>query len=105
MIGAWGKSHPTPLTHPDICLPPSMNLEPVGISPRIDCVFKTLLGSNEHKSLLLDFLSAVLQPQPGAPSDRAREGVLGCPAPNKRSLWRMIQPNKGAPAGAPLAKL
>jgi len=37
--------------------------EPVGISPRLDCVFKTILGVPERSSVLLDFLQAVLGPE------------------------------------------
>ncbi len=33
------------------------------ISPTVDCVFKSLLGSEENKNLLLNFLNAVLSPQ------------------------------------------
>ena len=36
---------------------------PVGISPRVDCVFKAILGDPKHKALLLDFLNAVLAPE------------------------------------------
>ncbi|MEL6348053.1 MAG: Rpn family recombination-promoting nuclease/putative transposase [Myxococcota bacterium] len=34
--------------------------EPVGINPRIDCVFKTILGASERVGVLTDFLEAVL---------------------------------------------
>jgi len=39
-------------------LPPK---EPVGISPRVDCVFQALLGDPNHLERLVDFLNAVLQ--------------------------------------------
>ena len=35
--------------------------EPTGISPRVDCVFRALLGDQTHADVLLDFLNAVLQ--------------------------------------------
>jgi predicted transposase/invertase (TIGR01784 family) len=38
-------------------LPP----EPVGISPRVDCVFRALLADPDHVERLVDFLNAVLQ--------------------------------------------
>lgn len=31
-----------------------------GIDPKVDCVFKAILGSEEHKALLVHFLNAVL---------------------------------------------
>lgn len=37
--------------------------EPVGISPRVDLVFKALMSDPEHKSILLEFLNAVLKPK------------------------------------------
>lgn len=39
-------------------LPPK---EPVGISPRVDCVFRALLADPNHVERLVDFLNAVLQ--------------------------------------------
>ena len=33
------------------------------ISPTVDCVYKAILGAEENKNLLLDFLNAVLAPQ------------------------------------------
>ena len=39
-------------------LPPK---EPVGISPRVDCVFQALLADPNHVDRLVDFLNAVLQ--------------------------------------------
>ena len=38
--------------------------EPVGISPRVDCVFQALLGDPQHTNRLLDFLNAVLSEGP-----------------------------------------
>ncbi len=35
------------------------------IDPKVDCVFKAMLGSEEHKSLLVHFLNAVLARDPG----------------------------------------
>ena len=35
------------------------------IDPKVDCVFKALLGSEEHKSLLVHFLNAVFARDPG----------------------------------------
>ena len=35
--------------------------EPVGISPRVDCVFRALLADPDHVDRLVDFLNAVLQ--------------------------------------------
>ncbi|GAK51867.1 hypothetical protein U14_03113 [Candidatus Moduliflexus flocculans] len=35
------------------------------IDPKVDCVFKAMLGSEEHKLLLTDFLNAVLAHDPG----------------------------------------
>ena len=35
--------------------------EPVGISPRVDCVFRALLADPDHADRLVDFLNAVLQ--------------------------------------------
>ena len=35
------------------------------IDPKVDCVFKAILGSEEHKSLLVHFLNAVLARDPG----------------------------------------
>jgi hypothetical protein len=35
--------------------------EPVGISPRVDCVFRALLADPNHVDRLVDFLNAVLQ--------------------------------------------
>ncbi len=32
------------------------------IDPTIDCVFKAILGSEQHKGLLIDFLNAILAP-------------------------------------------
>ncbi len=37
------------------------------IDPKIDCVFKALLGSEENRSLLVHFLNAVLGPDLGSP--------------------------------------
>ena len=37
-------------------LPP----EPVGVNPRIDCVFKALLGDPNRRGILLEFLNAIL---------------------------------------------
>ncbi len=39
--------------------PPDLH-PPVGISPRVDCVFRALLGDPQHTDRLLDFLNAVL---------------------------------------------
>ena len=33
------------------------------IDPTIDCVFKSILGSEQNKNLLLDFLNAVIEPR------------------------------------------
>ena len=33
------------------------------ISPTVDCVFKSILGSVENTNLLIDFLNGVLAPQ------------------------------------------
>ncbi len=33
------------------------------IDPTIDCVFKAILGSEQHKGLLIDFLNAILAPE------------------------------------------
>jgi len=35
------------------------------IDPKVDCVFKAILGSEEHKRLLVHFLNAVLGRKPG----------------------------------------
>jgi predicted transposase/invertase (TIGR01784 family) len=35
------------------------------IDPKVDCVFKAILGSEEHKALLVHFLNAVLARDPG----------------------------------------
>ena len=35
--------------------------EPVGISPRVDCVFRALMGDAEHVERLVHFLNAVVQ--------------------------------------------
>ena len=35
------------------------------INPKVDCVFKTLLGSEAHRALLVHFLNAVLAGDPG----------------------------------------
>lgn len=40
-----------------------MLLVPVGISPRVDYVFKALLGDPNNTRLLIDFLNAVLNPR------------------------------------------
>ena len=37
--------------------------EPIGISPRIDCVFRAILGDEDNTDRLIDFLNAVLQRQ------------------------------------------
>lgn len=37
--------------------------EPVGISPRVDCVFKAIMGDPSHAHLLMDFLNAVIAPE------------------------------------------
>jgi len=34
------------------------------IDPTVDCVFKALLGSEQNKNLLIDFLNAVIEPAP-----------------------------------------
>ena len=39
----------------------SVPREPTGISPRVDCVFRALLGDEARADVLLDFLNAVLQ--------------------------------------------
>ena len=39
-----------------------MQDEAVGINPRINCVFKAILGDPSNKDVLLDFLNAVVQP-------------------------------------------
>ncbi len=33
------------------------------ISPTVDCVFKSILGSEENTNLLIDFLNGVLVPK------------------------------------------
>ena len=33
------------------------------ISPTVDCIFKAILGAEENKNLLIDFLNSVLAPQ------------------------------------------
>ena len=40
---------------------PVLPKEPVGISPRVDCVFRALLADPHHMERLVDFLNAVLQ--------------------------------------------
>jgi predicted transposase/invertase (TIGR01784 family) len=40
---------------------PLLPKEPVGISPRVDCVFRALLADPNHVERLVDFLNAVLQ--------------------------------------------
>lgn len=40
---------------------PALPKEPVGISPRVDCVFRALLADPDHADRLVDFLNAVLQ--------------------------------------------
>ena len=40
---------------------PVLPKEPVGISPRVDCVFRALLADPDHADRLVDFLNAVLQ--------------------------------------------
>ena len=35
------------------------------IDPKVDCVFKAMLGSEAHKALLVHFLNAVLTRDPG----------------------------------------
>lgn len=40
---------------------PTLPKEPVGISPRVDCVFRALLADPEHADRLVDFLNSVLQ--------------------------------------------
>ncbi|MEZ4527101.1 MAG: PD-(D/E)XK nuclease family transposase [Desulfobacterales bacterium] len=47
-----------------------------GIDPKVDCVFKSILGKEENKNLLIHFLNAVLEPEPGK---RIREVVLENP--------------------------
>ncbi|MEL6344099.1 MAG: Rpn family recombination-promoting nuclease/putative transposase [Myxococcota bacterium] len=37
--------------------------EPVGIDPKVDCVFKAILGDPAHSEVLVDFLNAVLAPR------------------------------------------
>ena len=36
--------------------------EPVGVSPRVDCVFKALMGDPARSLILIDFLNAVIDP-------------------------------------------
>ena len=36
--------------------------EPVGVSPRVDCVFKALMGDPARSIILIDFLNAVIAP-------------------------------------------
>ena len=39
------------------------------ISPTVDCIFKAILGAEENKNLLIDFLKSVLAPpKPSLPS-------------------------------------
>lgn len=40
-----------------------MTPEPVGISPRVDCVFKRLMTDRARPQILRDFLTAVLAPE------------------------------------------
>ena len=40
---------------------PLLSHEPVGINPRVDCVFHALLADPRHLERLVDFLNAVLQ--------------------------------------------
>ncbi len=35
------------------------------IDPKVDCVFKSILGKEENKNLPIHFLNAVLEPEPG----------------------------------------
>ncbi len=37
------------------------------INPLIDCVFKALLGNEKHKTLLIDFLNAILEKEENEP--------------------------------------
>ena len=39
------------------------------IDPKVDCVFKALLGSDENRNLLVHFLNAVLATELRAPID------------------------------------
>jgi predicted transposase/invertase (TIGR01784 family) len=50
-------------------------LEPVGVSPRVDCVFKAILGDPARTSVLLDFLAAVLGPEIAIASVELRNPV------------------------------
>jgi predicted transposase/invertase (TIGR01784 family) len=36
------------------------------INPMVDCVFKTILGKEENKNLLIHFLNAILEPEKGS---------------------------------------
>lgn len=40
---------------------PLLSNGPVGINPRVDCVFRALLADPDHADRLVDFLNAVLQ--------------------------------------------
>ena len=53
------------------------------IDPKIDCVFKALLGSEENKDLLIHFLNAVLGHELGAP---VTDVVIRDPHNGKESL-------------------
>jgi|WetSurMetagenome_2_1015567.scaffolds.fasta_scaffold770143_2 hypothetical protein len=44
------------------------------IDPKIDCVFKALLGAEDHRNLLVHFLNAVLD-QPLQPAIAERPGL------------------------------
>jgi len=37
------------------------------IDPKVDCVFKTLFGTEDHSELLIDFLNALLGDELPAP--------------------------------------
>jgi hypothetical protein len=41
------------------------------IDPKVDCVFKTLFGSDDHRDLLIHFLNALLVEDLAAPITRS----------------------------------
>ena len=42
--------------------PSTVHRGPVGVSPRVDCVFKALMGDPARSGILIDFLNAVIAP-------------------------------------------
>ncbi|NEV63778.1 hypothetical protein G3446_18100 [Thiorhodococcus minor] len=64
--------------------------------PKIDCVFKALLGSESNRAFLVHFLNAILGPDLGAPITQV--DILNTYNDRRRSSFRPVVSREGGQA-------